>query len=190
MTSVVPRHHQYTFKEYVALEEMSSIKLEYLDGEIYAMAGGTLEHAALCAALIARLASLTSGTPCLTYTSDLRILVRATGLATYPDAAIVCGPPERDAESPTHCTNPTVVFEILSPATENYDRGVKREHYQQIASLREYVVIAQDRHHAEQWTRDERAGWKHRVIGPDGEIVLEMPAGSIALADLYRAARL
>ena len=189
MTSAVPRH-RYTFKEYLDVEEMSPIRNEYFDGDIYAMAGGTLEHAALCAALIARLGTLTSDSPCLPYTSDLRVRVRATGFATYPDAAVVCGPPERDPESPTHCTNPAVIFEVLSPATESYDRGVKREHYQRIEALREYVVLAQDRPYAEQWTRDERGGWIHRVVQPEGEIVLEVLGGSIPLADLYRAARL
>ena len=190
MRSAVPRHHQYTFKEYLDADEMSTIKLEYLNGNIYAMAGGTAEHSAVSARLIAQLVALVGNGPCEAHTSDLRIRVRATGLATYADAAIVCGPVEPDPESPTHCTNPAVIFEVLSPATESYDRGAKREHYQQIDSLREYVIVAQERPHAEQWTRDERGRWTHRVIEGEGEIVLPVPGGSIKLHELYRAARL
>lgn len=105
-------------------------------------------------------------------------------LRTVSTPAIVCGQLERDSESPTHCTNPTVIFEVLSPNTESYDRGEKREHYQKIESLRDYVIVAQDRPYAEQWTRTGD-GWTHRVIGPGDEIVLESLGGSIPLADLY-----
>lgn len=188
MTSAAPRP-RYTLREYLDVEEMNPVKHEYFDGHIYAMAGGTPEHARVCARLITRLGILADGTGCDVYTSDLRIHVLRSGLYTYPDAAVVCGPPEPDPESPTHCVNPAMIFEVLSPATESYDRGAKREHYQQIESLREYVVLAQDRPAAEQWTRDAHGGWSHRVIGPDEEIVLEALRGSIVLADLYRAPR-
>lgn len=184
MTSAVP-HHRHTFREYLLIEEMSGVKHEYFDGEIFAMAGGTPEHAALCANLIAKLVTTTSGKPCATYTSDLQIRVLATGLATYPDVAVVCGPLERDPESRTHCTNPTALFEVLSFATEKYDRTTKREHYQQIDSMRDYVILSQDHPHAEQWTRDERGGWTHRVIDGGGEIVLESIGSSFPLRDLY-----
>lgn len=189
MTSAAP-HHRHTFREYLELEEISGIKHEYLNGEVVAMAGATPEHVALATALAGRLFNLTVGGRCRTYGSDLRVRVRATGLATYPDVAIVCEPLERDPESPTHCTNPVAIFEVLSSSTEAYDRGEKREHYQQIESLREYVILAQDRQHAEKWTRNESGGWKHEVIGPDGALVLETVRGSIALADLYRDAGL
>ena len=189
MRSAAPRP-RYTLRDYLDVEEMNPVRHEYLDGDIYAMAGGTPEHARLCARLIIALGPLTAGTPCEVYTSDLRIHVVRSGLYTYPDAAVVCGPFESDPESPTHCVNPTVIFEVLSPATESYDRGAKREHYQQIDSLREYVIVAQERPYAEQWTRDERGRWTHRVIEGEGEIVLPVLGGSIKLHELYRAARL
>ncbi len=158
--TVAPRH-RYTFRDYLDVEEMSAIRHEFLGGEIYAMAGGTPEHAALCAALIAQLVTLLRGGPCRVYTSDLRVRVRATGLATYPDAAVICGPLERDPDSPTHVTNPTVLFEVLSPGTEEYDRGEKREHYQQIEGLREYVLVAQDARKVDVWRRAGAGAWSH-----------------------------
>lgn len=187
MTSVA-LGHRYTFRDYLDLEETSDVRFEYLDGEIYAMAGGTAAHARVCARLLAQLVPLTDGRGCDAYTSDLRVRVLATGLATYPDAAVVCGPIEYDPESPTHCTNPSILFEVLSPATEDYDRGKKREHYQRIESLREYFVLARDRPYAERWSRNAAGGWDHHVIDAEGHIVLDSIGGSFPLAELYRSA--
>ena len=189
MTSAVP-HYLHTFREYALIEEFSGVKHEYLGGQVIAMAGATAEHVALCAQLIARLVGLTADSPCRVFGMDLGIRVRATGLATYPDVAVICGPLQTDAESKLHYTNPSVVFEVLSPATESYDRGEKREHYQQIESLREYVILAQDRPYAEKWTRGASGDWQHEVIESDGAINIEAVGGSIALAELYRSARL
>ena len=187
MTSAVPRH-RYTFREYLDLQEIAGVRLEYLDGEIYAMAGGSAAHSAICARLLARLVALTDGGPCEAHTPDFVVRVRATGLATYPDASVVCGAIEPDPDSPNHCANPAILFEILSPGTESYDRGEKREHYQQIESLRDYIVLAQDRVHAEHWTRNNGVGWTHQEIGPDGVIRLAVIGGSITLGELYRRA--
>ena len=109
--------HRYSFADYLGVEEMSRVRHEYVNGEIVAMAGGTPEHSALSAAVVTLLGSKLRGGPCRPYSSDLRIRVRATGLATYPDAAVICGEPARDPESPTHVTNPTVIVEVLSAST-------------------------------------------------------------------------
>jgi hypothetical protein len=78
----------------------------------------------------------------------------------------ICGEPVRDPASPTHVTNPSVVVEVLSPSTEDYDRGEKREHYQRIASLREYVLVAQDHREIEIHARNADGGWQRLVRGP------------------------
>lgn len=182
--------HRYTFRDYLDVEEMSAVKHEYLDGDIFAMAGGISEHAALCAALVAHLVNLTRDTPCRAYTSDLRVRVLETGLATYPDAALVCGPLERDPESATHVCNPAVIFEVLSPGTEDYDRGEKREHYQQIESLRSYVVLAQDRRHAEMWQRQAGGGWSHEVFEAGQSLPIIPIAGTLSIDELYAEAGL
>jgi Uma2 family endonuclease len=187
MTAAIPRH-RHSFLDYLQVEEMSAVKHEYLDGEIYAMAGGTPEHAALCAALIVLVGSRLRGSPCRVYTSDLRIRISATGLATYPDASVVCGELVRDPESRTHVTNPSVLFEVLSPGTEDYDRGEKREHYQQIASLRAYVVVAQDRRHVEIWQRRDERSWSHRVFGAGDTIDLESIRCRVTVDELYAEA--
>src|SRR5690348_4381131 len=109
MTSAAPRR-RYTFADYLDVEEMSrDLKHEFVNGDIYAMAGGSVEHAALSAAVVGMLMAHLRGTPCRAYSSDLRIRIRSAGVGTYADASVVCDPVERDPDSPTHVTNPRVV---------------------------------------------------------------------------------
>ena len=130
------------------------VKHEYVAGEIYAMSGGSPEHAALANAAALLIGSHLRGSPCRTYSSDLRISIRATEVFTYADLSVVCDPVERDPVSPSHVTNPRIVLEVLSPSTERYDREQKRLYYQQLESLCEYVLIAQDHRAVEVWRRD------------------------------------
>src|SRR5204862_6984472 len=136
--------HRYSFAEYLETEEVSTIRHEFYDGEIYAMAGGTPEHAAMAAAITTALGRQLEGTNCRVYSSDLRVRVLATGLATYPDVTVVCGPLERDPESRSTVLNPRAGGEVTSDGTEAYDRGEKLEHYRQNAGL-EAVVLASHR---------------------------------------------
>jgi Uma2 family endonuclease len=154
---------RYSLEEYLEIEETSGdVKHEYVSGEIYAMAGGSPEHAAVTNALALLIGSHLRGGPCRTYSSDLRISIAALDVFTYADLTVVCDPVERDPSSVTHVTNPRIVVEVLSPGTERYDREQKRLYYQQLASLSEYVLVAQDRRQVEVWQRDGE-GWTHRV---------------------------
>jgi Uma2 family endonuclease len=171
VSSAAPRRH-YTYDEYLALDEASNVKLEFYAGDIYAMAGGTPEHAALCLQVGSSLNVQLEGGPCRVYGSDLRVRVRATGLATYPDVSVVCGPLERDPEGRDSVLNPTLVAEVLSPSTAAYDRGEKREHYQQIPSLREVVLVAHDERRIEVHRRGPN-GWSCHQAGPGESVVLE-----------------
>ncbi len=180
--------HRYTLEDYLGVEEMSRVRHEYLNGEIFAMAGGTPEHAALSAAALTLLGGKLRGGPCRPYSADLRIRVRATGLATYPDAAVICGEPMRDPDSPTHVTNPAVIVEVLSPSTEDYDRGEKREHYQRIDSLREYVLVSQDRRRVEVSLRDAGGVWQSRIHEAGDEVELPSLGLSFPIDELYQLA--
>jgi len=127
--------------------------------------------------------------PCRSYSADLRIRVLETGLATYADASIVCDPVEHDPSSPTHVVNPRVIFEVLSPGTEDYDRGEKRQHYQRIEALRAYVLVAQDKRCVELWSRSSASGeWAYAVYRPGEQVPLESIGCSLDLNDLYSAA--
>src|SRR5215472_12463154 len=162
---MVARTHpvHYTFREYVAHDAASNTKHEYLDGQIYAMAGGTPEHAPLISSVHGHLWKQIGGTRCRPHMADLRIRVLQTGLATYPDIPIVCGRSERDPEDANTVTNPTVIVEVLSASTEKYDRGEKFEHYKQIPSLREYVLVAHEQRAIEVWTRGADGQWARAV---------------------------
>src|SRR5262249_32000266 len=139
--------------EYLAAERRSETKHEYLRGVVYAMAGASREHNRITLNLGAEIRAQLKGSPFEAFVSDMRVLVEATGLYTYPDVAVVGGErPFLDAEVDT-LLNPNVLIEVLSPSTEAYDRGKKFAHYRRIPSLVEYVLVAQDRPLVERFTR-------------------------------------
>lgn len=187
MTAPAPRHH-FTFAEYLEVEEVSAVRHEFFAGEIYAMAGGTPEHAAMAAAITSSLGRQLEGTPCRVYSSDLRVRVLATGLATYPDVTVVCGPSTRDPESPTHVTNPKVIVEVLSQGTEEYDRGEKLEHYRRIDSLEAIVLVDHRNPHVELWVRGGE-GWTRREHGAGNRVELAAIGCALSVDDIYAAAR-
>lgn len=180
-----PARHRYSYAEYLDLDEMSNVKLEYLDGEIFAMAGGTPDHAALAMNIGIALATVRER-GCRVFSSDLRIRVVATGLAAYPDVTVVCGPLEHDPDSRTTIVNPTVLVEVLSDGTEAYDRGAKAEHYREIPSLKAYLLVSHRRPHIEAWQRGEDGSWSLSECGPG--VVLELPGigERLAVSEVYR----
>jgi Uma2 family endonuclease len=180
-------HHRYTFAEYLLLEESSNVKHEYFAGEIYGMAGGTPDHAALAMSFGAALPDRLRGRPCRVFSSDLRVRVLATGLATYPDVTVVCGPLERDPESRTTVVNPVLVAEVTSDSTEEYDRGDKLAHYRQIPSLEEYALISHREPRVEVWRREPDGTWVHAAAGAGGRIHLASVDGELAVDEVYRS---
>ncbi len=186
MSGLVPRH-RYTFEEYLELEAIASVRHEFYDGEIYAMAGGTPEHAAMTAAITSALGAQIQGSACRVYSSDLRVRVLATGLATYPDVTIVCGPSQRDPSSHSHVTNPKLVVEVLSPSTEDYDRSEKLAHYKQIPSLDAVVLVEHRRASIQLWTRDEH-GWTLNTFSKGETVPLVAISANMNVDDVYAAA--
>jgi Uma2 family endonuclease len=184
MTTSLPyeRHH-YTYEEYLAYERDSALKHEFDDGEIFAMAGGSPRHSALASRISAALEN-TRPAGCTAFQSDMRVRVLATGKATYPDASMVCGPIEIDAadRSATTITNPTLLVEVLSPTTEDVDRGTKWRDYQLIPSLQEYVLISQEPR-VEIYRRIASGNWEYLDVR---EGVATLASGvTLDLAKLY-----
>ncbi|HXV64241.1 MAG TPA: Uma2 family endonuclease [Vicinamibacteria bacterium] len=177
--------HEYTYSEYLAHEAASNVKHEYLDGEIYAMAGGSPAHAELSVAVSSALRAQLQDGPCRVFSSDLRIRVAATGLATYPDVTVVCGPLERDREGRETVMNPKVLVEVLSDGTERYDRGEKFEHYKQIPSFEEYVLLSQKEEQVEVWRRED-GSWRRRTARSGERLTLESIDCELVVDDLYR----
>jgi Uma2 family endonuclease len=159
-----------SYPEYLALEAASPGKHEYLDGEVFAMAGGSVTHGALAGAVITALCNALRDRACRVLTSDVRVRSKATGLATYPDVTVVCQKIEVDDDDAHGVLDPTVIVEVLSDSTEGYDRGAKAAHYRRIPSLREYVLVAQGEPLIEVYRRNERGNWELFVEARRGEI--------------------
>ncbi len=177
----------YSFRDYVRVEQDSQLKHEYLDGQIYAMAGGTAEHALLAMIVGGELMVALRGGRCRVYSSDMRVRVRKTGLCTYPDVTVVCGPREPDPEDVNTVTNPIVLVEITSKSTEKYDRGEKFDHYKQIRSLREYVLVSQ-RDRAIEVRRRTASGWTSHVARAGEKAVLKSVCVTLDVDAVYLAA--
>ncbi len=174
-----------SYADYLALERASEAKHEYVNGEVYAMAGGTPEHARLQSRLDQLLGVALEGRPCAVFASDLRIRIVDTGRSTYPDVTVVCGRVETAADDEDAVTNPTLIVEVLSRNTEAEDRGPKWAHYQRIEALREYVLVGQDARGVEVFRRDG-ARWTYESFGPGDTARFESVGAAVAVDELYR----
>lgn len=175
-----------TVGEYLAMENSSPERHEYLDGVIYAMSGASPRHNLLVGNLHGMLRAGLRGRPCVMLPEGQRIFVPATGLYTYSDALVVCEGPRFHSEDPRSLTNPRVICEVLSPSTEAYDRGEKFQNYQSIASLQEYVIVEQHRPRVEHFLRRSNDQWL--LTGYDGAaavVALTTLGVSLSVAELY-----
>jgi Uma2 family endonuclease len=180
MTLPSRARYRYSYDEYLAFERDSLLKHEYVDGDIFAMAGGSRRHSALASRISSALEN-GRGPGCTAFQSDMRVRVLATGRATYPDASLVCGPIEGDPADPSDTTisNPALIVEVLSPSTEENDRGGKWQDYQLLPSLREYVLVSQSAPRIEHYRRLGSGGWEYHDVR-EGSLQLD----SGALLDL------
>lgn len=161
-----------TLDAYLALESEAGPKHEYINGDVIAMAGATLEHSRVQVNLLVALAGRLRGGPCQVHGSDLRVEVEATGLHAYPDLTVVCGEPELSPTRPPALRNPTVIVEVLSESTESWDTGAKAAHYRRLPSVRTLLfvdprrrlVMRQDRNADGTWTLSEQADGEVRVL--------------------------
>lgn len=199
--SVPKSTRKYTPAEYYALEEKAEYKSDYYDGEIFpcgevgpdgqlvSMAGGSVRHSLICLNIAGEARSRLRDGPCIALESNARLKIKATGLRTYPDVSVYCGPREHDPEDPAHQTllNPTVLFEVLSKTTEGYDRGIKASHYRRIESLKMLVFITQTSPSIEVWERQANGKWA--VTDYEGmDAIVALPAIGIELpaSEIYR----
>lgn len=171
---------RHSYADYLALEAASNVRHEFLNGYIYAMAGGTPEHAAVAAAITGLLFPQLRWKGCRSYNADLRVRT-SSGLSTYPDVTIVCGASERHLEDQNAVTNPIVLIEVLSPGTEDYDRGDKFEHYKSLPSLRQVLLVSPQDQSIEIWTRSTGSRWSRVLLRESG--VAELVIG--ARLDVY-----
>ena len=175
-----------TPEEYLAIERDVEAKHEFYRGEMFAMGGASREHNLITGNVGASLHAQLANRPCEAYQNDMRVKVAATGLYTYPDVVITCEKPRFEDDKFDTLLNPQSIVEVLSDSTEKYDRGKKFELYRQIESLREYVLVSQDRAHVEVFARDGDGPWElSEATGLDAAIDLPAIGGRLALADVY-----
>ena len=172
-------------EEYLAWERMQPEKHEFHGGEVFDMAGATLEHNQIVINVGAELRALLREKPCRVCASDLRVKIPATGLYTYPDASVICGRPEFEDDKLDTLLNPLILVEVLSGSTEDYDRGTKFTNYRSIASFRDYVLISTDKVLVEYHTRKEDGSWVLREYRAGERFKLESVGCELAVDELY-----
>jgi len=174
-----------TEQDYLAFDRAAEFRREFLNGEIIERQGASLRHAALQVGLVREIHAQLRGTSCELFGSDLRLRV-SSRMYSYPDRTGVCGKPKILDERDDVLLNPTVLFEVLSPSTEHYDRGMKFRGYREIPSLTDYILVDPDQIRIEQFTRGDANTWTLRDH-LSAEDVLRIPSISVSvpLAALY-----
>jgi len=172
--------------EYLARERLALDKSEYINGQIYAMAGASTRHVVISTNVTVSIGAGLRGKSCQPFNSDMRVRVNQTGLYTYPDLTIACPPLEFDDEQEDTLLNPTAIIEVLSPSTERYDRGEKFAHFRNVASLRDYVLIAQDQMRIEHFARQSDGSWLLRVAeAPEESVSFTSADCRLIVAEVY-----
>jgi Uma2 family endonuclease len=175
-----------TPEEYLALERKAEFKSEYFNGEIFAMGGASPRHVLITANIVTTLNLQLRGKPCGVFSSDLRVKIPATGLFTYPDVVVLCDKPQYDDKQKDTLLNPTVIVEVLSKSTKDYDRGEKFKHYRSLQSLSDYVVITEYNIHLEHFARQTDGGWLLKETNNiEDSIKLDSIGCQMQLADIY-----
>lgn len=177
---------RYTAEEYLAIERAAEIKSEYIDGNIVAMSGATREHDRIKNDATTALNIQLMGKPCETFTSDVRVKSLKTGRYTYPDVSVVCGEPVFEDDTLDTLLNPAVIIEVLSPSTEAYDRGDKFAAYRLLPSLREYLLIAQDRVSVEHYLRRDDGWLLTAFTSLDDAVPLPTLSCTLPVHEVYR----
>ena len=177
----------YSFDDYLATERtLVDQRHEYLDGQVFAMTGASWEHNVITANLTAKLHARLERRPCTVLSNDLRVRIETANAGTYPDLAVLCEAPEFYDDRRDTVTNPTLLVEVLSPSSEGYDRGEKFACYRTLPSLRQYVLVAQDRVAVDVLTREADSRW---VIASfdrlDQEVPLESVGCTLPMAEVY-----
>jgi Uma2 family endonuclease len=185
----LPAHKpRYSIQDYYRIENDSSAKHEFADGEMLAMAGGSPQHAKIALKFAVQLDLQLKGRPCQPYGSDLRIRIPGRDRTVYPDISVICGEVQLDPDDKAghSALNPRVVIEVLSPSTEAYDRGAKFADYREISSLLEYVLVSQTAPSIETFFRQENETWAFdSTAGLGASIKLRAVNVDIPLVEIY-----
>ena len=175
-----------TVEEYLTIERNAEHRSEYQNGEIFAMVGASQAHNLIVTNLVVELGGQLKKRSCKLFSNDMRIKVSPTGLYTYPDVVVVCGKDHYDDQQRDTLLNPTLIIEVLSESTKDYDRGEKFQHYRQLESLQEYVLIAQKLSHVEHFQRQSDNQWLLSETNNQADtILLTSIKCKLELVDIY-----
>lgn len=183
----VAERSQLSAADYLAWEREQRVRHEFVRGEVFAMAGGSLRHNRLGAGMIAALERALGGRGCVVLTSDQRVGIAGGEQYVYPDVSVVCGAAQTEAGASDVLANPTILVEVLSSSTEQYDRGLKWEAYQRLASLTDYLLVSQAEARIEQFRRNDDGTWTYRAAGPGDRVVLT-PGAELAIDEIFAGA--
>ena len=178
-----------TPEEYLTSERKAIFKNEYLDGRIIAMSGASLAHTFITADILTELNIQLRGQACQVISNDMRVKTGPKGAYFYPDVVVFCGEPQFEDNVFDTLLNPTLIVEVLSPSTEVYDRGEKFARYQELSSLREYLLVVQDRVHVEHY-RLIKAAWVPTQFASLDDVLSLVSIGcELPLQEIYRRVR-
>lgn len=183
--SAVPDSKTHTAEEYLAIDRPAPFKSEFHDGHIYAMVDASREHNLVSVNISRELSQQLKGRPCETYANDMRVKGARANKYHYPDIAVVCGTPQLEDQHGDTLLNPTVLIEVLSDSTEAYDRGEKFADYRKLASLREYLLVAQHIPSIERYFRQGEAWILTEAEGLENSIAIESIGCTLALSEVY-----
>lgn len=176
---------RFDIESYLAWEETQAERHEYCAGEVFAMSGGTDAHYTILGNFFAGLKTELSGTPCRPFVSGMKVRIQAADAVLYPDVFVTCDARDKTPEAVLAKSHPLLVVEVLSDSTAAYDRGRKFELYQQIPELQEYLIIEQDRLHADLFRKNDAGLWVMHPAGEGGSIELASVGLRLPLSDLY-----
>ena len=182
--SRVAERSKLTATEYLAWEREQPAKHEFFHGEVFAMAGGTPRHNALGVSMSAELRAVLRSRGCSVLSSDQRLAFPPEARYVYPNVTVICGPPAFQPGTHDVITNPSILVEVLSSSTEEYDRGLKWTGYQRIGSLTDYLLVAQAEARIEHYRRNADGSWTYRAAGPGEQIALT-GGGAFAVDAIY-----
>ena len=175
-----------TPEEYLALERKVTLKSEYISGEILAMSGASISHTRITADILTELNNQLRGQACEVISNDMRVKTSAKGAYFYPDVVVFSGEPRFEDNVFDTLLNPIVVIEVLSPSTEVYDKGEKFRHYQELASLQEYILVSQDRVRVEHYRLAKTQWVQTEFRSPEDVLSLNSIRCKLPLQDIYR----
>lgn len=176
---------RFSIDDYMAWEAEQAERHEYLNGEVFAMTGARDAHNTIAGNIFAGLRAVLRGTPCRAFIADMKLRVDAADAVFYPDVLVTCDPRDKTPEADTAKRHPSLIVEVLSDSTAAYDRGFKFEQYRAIDTLREYLLVEQNRRHIDLFRRGEEGRWVLEPLSDTDKITLLDSRVTLSLDELY-----